>query len=102
MLTPIRSAGTSGGAAPRAAWTLSWGGHRGGPAWSTIKVPLAVAFGSAFGPVSHDAVWAMGLIAAGISVTSIIAACRVGIAPWRFPASYLLGAMALSIATDLL
>ena len=71
-------------------------------ATAALFIMAATAFGSAFGPVSHDAVWAMGLIAAAISGISVIAARRVGISPWRFPSTYLLGAMALSIATDLL
>lgn len=39
-VTPVRS--------PSAArpWTLTWGGRSTGPAWSTIKVPLAVASGA--------------------------------------------------------
>lgn len=38
-VTPVRSAGTA------STWALTWGGRISGPAWSTIKVPLAVAAG---------------------------------------------------------
>ncbi|MCA0438340.1 MAG: class A beta-lactamase-related serine hydrolase [Actinobacteria bacterium] len=49
-ITPVRPPEPLG--SPR--WSFSWGGQAGGPAWSTIKVPLAVAFGSAFGAGEAD------------------------------------------------
>ena len=66
-----------------------------------LFVMAATAFGKAFGSFPHEAVWAMGVIAAGISAASVIAARRAGLSAGYFPFSYLLGGMALAVAADL-
>lgn len=57
---------------------------------------LAVALAAgASGAVSADAAALAGVIAGSIAIVSVAVTLKAGIAPLRFPASYLLGSVAL-------
>jgi uncharacterized membrane protein YvlD (DUF360 family) len=62
---------------------------------TALLLVLAGVFGAgAFGRIDTDAVLVCAAIAALISVISIAVTLKAGIQPYRFPASYLLGATA--------
>lgn len=60
-----------------------------------LLILMATFLAGAFGRVAPDAILLATIIAASISIVSLVVTLKAGIAPYRFPASYLLGATAL-------
>lgn len=66
--------------------------HVVGMLFVILAVALAVA---AFGGLSRDAARLCGTLAAGVAVLSGVSTMAAGLAPWRHPASYVFGAVAI-------
>ncbi len=74
--------------------------------WHMVTVLLAImaatlSFGVA-GLIGDDALVLIAIVAGSSSLVSIAVTLKAGIAPWRFPASYLLAAVAVLTALGIL
>lgn len=57
----------------------------------TFVVMAAAFVAGAVGALSSDAMRLMGVLAAAIAILCGVGAVRAGLAPWRHPATYVLG-----------
>lgn len=68
--------------------------------WHMVTVVLAIIStgfaATAVGWLSYDVAAMLTWTAASLSIVSVAVTLKAGISPWRFPASYLLGGVALA------
>lgn len=71
--------------------------HAVGMLFAILAVALAVA---AAGRLSSDAARLCGVLAGAVAVLSSVSTMRAGLAPWRHPASYTFGLVAVLALTS--